>query len=103
MAKVEVVERVLLGNDEVAADLRARFDTAGVRVFDLIGAPGSGKTALLEATMQALNGRLRIGVLVGDLATRRDADRIARHADQVVQINTGGGCHLEAHHVAKGV
>jgi hydrogenase nickel incorporation protein HypB len=103
MAKVEVIERVLGGNDEVAASLRAKFDATGLRVLDMIGSPGSGKTALLEATMQALPASVRVGVLVGDLATRRDADRIAKYASQVVQINTAGGCHLEAHHVEKGV
>ena len=103
MTQVEVIEAVLGGNDEVAAQLRERFDAAGVRTLDIIGSPGSGKTALLEATLPALPPALRVGVLVGDLATRRDADRIARVASQVVQINTAGGCHLEAHHVEKGV
>ncbi len=113
--KVSVVENVLKLNDEVAALNRATLKAAGVYTIDLIGAPGCGKTALLEATLQRLRsqpaavggrgddsaaaGPIRTAVIVGDLATQRDADRMARFSDQVVQINTGKGCHLEAHHV----
>ncbi|HYM84092.1 MAG TPA: hydrogenase nickel incorporation protein HypB, partial [Candidatus Dormibacteraeota bacterium] len=64
-----------------------------------IGGPGSGKTELLAATLRALRGRLQAAVLVGDLTTRRDADRLAPWCDRVVQISTGQGCHLEAHQV----
>lgn len=97
--KVTVVENVLKLNDEVAALNRAALRQAGIFTIDLIGAPGCGKTALLEATLERLRPKLRAAVIVGDLATQRDADRLARHAEQVVQVNTGKGCHLEAHHV----
>lgn len=96
--QVPVIERVLKANDELAAINRRRLVEAGVFTIDLIGAPGSGKTALLEATLPRLNG-LRAGVIAADLATQRDADRLAPVATQVVQINTGRGCHLEANHV----
>lgn len=96
--RVSVVQNVLKLNDEIAAMNREILRRAGVLTIDLIGAPGCGKTALLEATIQKLP-QLRIGVIVGDLATQRDADRMARWSDQVVQINTGKGCHLEANHV----
>jgi hydrogenase nickel incorporation protein HypB len=99
MKKVPVVENLLKLNDEVAALNRERFRSAHVLVLDLIGATGCGKTALLEATLRELAGQLRMGVLVGDLTTTRDAERLARWCDQVVQINTGRGCHLEAHQV----
>ena len=97
--RVPLVERVLEMNDEIAAANRTQLERRGIFSVDLIGAPGSGKTALLEATLQAMHGRRRPAVLVGDLATRRDGDRLARGGDQVVQISTGQGCHLEANQV----
>jgi hydrogenase nickel incorporation protein HypB len=97
--RVPLAERVLEANDEVAADNRAELERRGIFSIDLIGAPGSGKTAILEATLRALRGRRRPAVLVGDLATRRDGDRLARWCDKVVQISTGQGCHLEANQV----
>jgi hydrogenase nickel incorporation protein HypB len=96
--KVAVVENVLKLNDELAAVNRRTLREAGVFTIDLIGAPGCGKTTLLETTLQRLSD-LHVGVLCGDLATQRDADRINRYSDHVVQINTGKGCHLESHHV----
>lgn len=96
---VSVVENVLKLNDEMAALNRQALKAGGVFTLNLIGAPGCGKTALLEATLQRLAGQARPAVLVGDLTTARDAQRMAQWCDQVVQINTGRGCHLEAHHV----
>ncbi|MEI8197311.1 MAG: hydrogenase nickel incorporation protein HypB, partial [Phycisphaerae bacterium] len=97
--KVEVIENVLKLNDEIAALNRQALQAHGIRALDLIGAPGCGKTALLEYTLRALKGQLRIAVIVGDLATQRDADRLAPWTDQVVQVNTGQGCHLDANQV----
>jgi hydrogenase nickel incorporation protein HypB len=98
--RVPIVERVLEANDDIAAVTRAELARRGIFSIDLIGAPGSGKTALLEATLQRLAERStlrrRPAVLVGDLATRRDGDRLARWCERVVQISTGEGCHLEA-------
>jgi hydrogenase nickel incorporation protein HypB len=94
--RLPVEERILEANDEVALTTRGELARRGIFAVDLIGAPGSGKTALLEATLRALAGRHRPAVLVGDLATRRDGDRLARWCDRVVQISTGQGCHLEA-------
>jgi hydrogenase nickel incorporation protein HypB len=100
--RVPIVERVLEANDEIAAKTRAELGRRGIFSIDLIGAPGCGKTALLEATLRRLAGRRRpaarheVAVLVGDLATRRDGDRLARWCERVVQISTGEGCHLEA-------
>jgi hydrogenase nickel incorporation protein HypB len=94
--RLPVARRIFEANDEIAAAVRAELARRGVFAIDLIGAPGSGKTALLEATLRALKGRARPAVLVGDLATRRDGDRLARWCDRVVQISTGEGCHLEA-------
>jgi hydrogenase nickel incorporation protein HypB len=97
--RIELVERVLEANDTIAAATRIDLERRGILSIDLIGAPGSGKTALLEATLRELRGRaggIRPAVLVGDLTTQRDGDRLARWCDQVVQISTGQGCHLEA-------
>jgi|SRR5664280_2305772 len=94
--RIPIVERVLEANDQLAATVRTDLERRGIFAVDIIGAPGSGKTALLEATLRALKGRRRPAVLVGDLATRRDGDRLAKWCDQVVQISTGQGCHLEA-------
>ena len=99
MKQIAVVEDVLKRNDEIAALNRETFRGAGILALDLIGAPGCGKTALLEATLRQLRGRIETGVLVGDLATSRDGDRLRRWADQVAQINTGMGCHLDANQV----
>jgi hydrogenase nickel incorporation protein HypB len=99
MVRVPIAQRVLEANDEIAAATRTELSRRGIFSVDLIGAPGSGKTALLEATLRALAGRRRPAVLVGDLATRRDGDRLARWCDRVIQISTGEGCHLEASQV----
>ena len=101
--KVPVIENVSKLNDEVASLNRRTLLEAGVYALDLIGAPGCGKTTLLEATLRSLQNELRIGVLVGDLATTRDGDRLARWTSQVVQINTGRGCHLDANQVRQGL
>jgi hydrogenase nickel incorporation protein HypB len=97
--RVEVAERVLATNDEIAATTRASLAQRKIYAVDLMGAPGAGKTALLEATLRAVAGSHTPAVLVGDLTTRRDGDRLARWCDRVVQISTGQGCHLEAHQV----
>ena len=97
--QISVVENVLKLNDEMAGLNRESLRKAGIFSLNLIGAPGCGKTALLESTLQRLTGKRRLAVMVGDLATARDAERMAPWCDQVVQINTGRGCHLEANHV----
>lgn len=101
--KVPVVENVLKLNDEVARGNRQTLLDAGLFTLNLIGAPGCGKTALLEATLQRLRDEFRVGVLVGDLTTSRDGERLAQWTDHVVQINTGRGCHLDANQVRQGM
>ncbi len=101
--RIEVVENVQKVNDRIAAVNRALLHEHGVRSFNLIGAPGCGKTAWLERTLASLPAGLVVGVLTGDLATTRDAERIAAHTPHVAQINTGRGCHLEAHQVQEGL
>ena len=91
------VDRAILGhNARFAERNRQRFKDANVRVLNIVSSPGSGKTALLERTLTDLRGRLRIGVHVGDLRTDNDARRLSGKGAPVVQIVTGGTCHLEA-------
>jgi len=99
-----LVETDLLAkNDRLAAGNRALFRQAGVFVLNLVSSPGSGKTTLLERTLREQGGQLRFAVLEGDQQTSRDADRIAATGVPVRQINTGAGCHLDAHMVGHGV
>lgn len=95
-ASIGVFERLLAQNDLIASHNRHHFDTAGSFVINLMSAPGSGKTALLEATIDLLKGRFRIAVIEGDLETENDAARIRRHGVPAVQITTGTACHLDA-------
>ncbi len=94
--KVKVVTNILEANDRIAAENRKMFEEAGVYVINLMSGPGAGKTSLLEKTISELNGKIRIGVIEGDIAGTDDAQRIENLGVPVVQINTGGACHLDA-------
>ncbi len=94
---LELRSQVLSKNDQVAAQLRARFEAAGVVALNLVSSPGTGKTAFLERTLTLLIAAgVRTATLVGDLATDNDARRLARSGGVVRQIETHGYCHLEA-------
>lgn len=93
---IPVVEKILSANDRLALQNRARFDEAGVFAINIMASPGAGKTSLIEQTIRGLQGRLRIGMINGDIATSFDADRAAAAGAAAVQINTGGDCHLDA-------
>ncbi len=99
--KVKVVTRILEANDRIAEENRKRFQEAGVYVVNLMGAPGAGKTTLLERTIQALKPHLKIGVIEGDIVGSDDAERIGALDVPVVQINTGGACHLDANMISE--
>ena len=94
--KIPVVKEILSANDQVAAENRAEFDAAGVFVLNLMASPGAGKTSLILATVDQLPEEVRPGVIEGDLASTIDADTIAAQGIPVVQVNTGGSCHLDA-------
>ena len=94
--KIDVVPKVMKVNDDLAQRVRARLRAAGVASVNLISAPGSGKTSLIETALRSLDGKPRIGVIEGDPDTTLDAERIAACGAPVVQVNTAGGCHLEA-------
>jgi hydrogenase nickel incorporation protein HypB len=99
---VELRQGILKKNDELARELRSRFEAAGVLVLNLVSSPGTGKTEFLQKTLTALrlNGS-RAAALVGDLETDNDARRLALSGVPVRQINTHGICHLEAEMVGR--
>ncbi len=97
---IEVRERVMAKNDELASEVRRRLEAHGVTAFNLVSSPGSGKTTLLERTLDALGHELGIAVVTGDVQTRNDAERLARRTTRLVQaVVTGGACHLDARQV----
>ena len=96
---VDVLQGLLRANDAQAAHNRAHFDGHGVLAINLMSSPGAGKTALLEATIDALRDELRIAVIEGDLETENDARRIRAKGVPALQITTGTACHLDAHMV----
>jgi hydrogenase nickel incorporation protein HypB len=93
---IDVQHRILSENDARAEHNREHFEAAGVLAINLMGSPGSGKTALLEATARALGGRLALHAVSGDLATERDADRLNAAGILAASITTGSACHLDA-------
>jgi len=93
--KVKVATKILEANDRIAIENRRLFDKAGLFVINLMSAPGAGKTSVLEKTLLYDSG-LKIGVIEGDIAGSDDAERVEKLGAPVVQINTGGACHLDA-------
>jgi hydrogenase nickel incorporation protein HypB len=99
MPTVTVVEQVMKANDQIAAQNQQTLDAHQTVAVNIMASPGAGKTSLLMRTVEALRGRLRIGAIEGDTASQVDADRVAAGGTPVVQINTGGGCRLDANMV----
>lgn len=93
---VDVRENIFNANDRLAEDNRKLFDTFNVFSLNLMASPGAGKTSLIERTIQALKGRLKLSVIDGDIATNIDAERAAAAGAIAYQVNTGGECHLDA-------
>lgn len=98
--KVALRTDVLTNNNKAAEFNRELFTDSNTLVINLMSSPGAGKTTLLEETVRALSGKYKIAVIEGDLATERDADRIRAMGAKAVQINTHGGCHLDARMIA---
>jgi hydrogenase nickel incorporation protein HypB len=96
MNRIAVEKKVLNENQILAEQLRERYRQHGILCVNLISAPGSGKTALLERTLERMNKSARVAVLTGDLQTENDAKRLAKFGFPVKQITTGGTCHLDA-------
>ena len=97
--KIPIVENILSANDRLAAENSKLLMEKGVLVINVMSSPGAGKTSLILKTIEALGERLRIGVIEGDVASRVDADTVEGMGVPVVQINTGGTCHLDANMV----
>ena len=96
MTRIPVVEQILSANDALAEDNRKRLRSAGVFSINVMASPGAGKTSLIEETIKGLGAQYRVAVIEGDIATQIDAERVEKAGAISVQINTGGGCHLEA-------
>jgi hydrogenase nickel incorporation protein HypB len=99
---VDVHQSLFAANDAIAKSNREHFEAMGAIAINLISSPGSGKTTLLEHTIDALGGEFNIGVIEGDIETDRDAKRIRAKGVPVVQLTTGGACHLDAAMTHKG-
>ncbi len=100
---IRIEEDLLAKNNHLAAHNREHFAAHGIFALNLVSSPGSGKTTLLEKTISLLKDEISFAVLEGDQQTSNDADRIAATGAPVHQINTGAGCHLDAHMVGHGV
>ncbi len=96
---VQILTGLLDANDHQAAHNREHFSEHDVLAINLMSSPGAGKTALLEATIEAFDGKVRIAVIEGDLETENDAERIRAKGVPAIQISTGSACHLDAHMV----
>lgn len=101
MTRVPLEGKVLSENERAAAELRADFARCGIFAANLIGSPGSGKTALLERTLESYESSRRVAVLTGDIQTDADAARLGRYGFPVRQITTAGACHLDARMVRR--
>jgi hydrogenase nickel incorporation protein HypB len=99
--RISIVENILSANDSLAQKNREVLDQAGVFAINIMASPCAGKTTFIIKTLEALHGRLRMGVIEGDIATSIDADKAAAAGLPAVQINTGGECHLDAVMVSK--
>lgn len=99
--KVEIKQSPMEKNNERAREIRERLEDKGIFILNLMSSPGSGKTTLLEKIADVAGDRFKMGIIEGDLATERDADRIRAKGIQCVQINTNGGCHMDSHMIDK--
>lgn len=94
--RIPIVENILSANDRIAQRNREMLDQLDVYAINVMASPGAGKTSFILKTLEALNGRLKLGVIEGDLATSIDAEKAMAAGLPAVQINTGGECHLDA-------
>jgi len=101
--KIPVVQKVLEANERIADENRRLFEEMDVLVINLVSGPGAGKTTLLEKTIHGLKDQYRFGVIEGDIQSTLDAERIASTGIPVVQINTGGACHLDGNMIREAI
>lgn len=100
---IEVKEGILSDNKALANELRHKLQRTGTFMVNLMSSPGSGKTSLILRTIDALKDKLRIGVIEADIASTVDSEKVASHGIKVVQLRTGGFCHLDATMVSEGL
>ncbi len=103
MERVPLERKVLSENDRIAAELRERFAQRGILALNFISSPGSGKTSLLERTLESFAAGTRVALLTGDIQTDNDAQRLAKYGFPTRQITTGGACHLDARMIERGL
>ncbi|GAH35786.1 unnamed protein product [marine sediment metagenome] len=94
--EIKVVKDILGANEQIAERNRQLLDSKGVLAVNLMSSPGAGKTSLILETIKRLKGKTRLGIIEGDVSSSLDAEVISKEGVPVVQINTGGGCHLDA-------
>lgn len=94
--KIKVLKDILSANEQLAERNRQLLDSQGVFAVNLMSSPGAGKTSLILETIKKLKGKIKLGVIEGDVSSSLDAERIGKENVPVLQINTGGGCHLDA-------
>ena len=99
--EIKVLKDILSANDRIAQENRKLLDKKGVFAINVMASPGAGKTSVILRTISGLKNKVRIGVIEGDVSSRIDADRIAKENVPVLQINTGGECHLDANMVQR--
>ena len=96
MKEVKVLTKILKANDMIAVEIRSLLDSHGIPCLNLMSSPGAGKTTFLEETARLLSGSLSLAAIEGDVATSLDGERLNAAGIPTVQVNTGGGCHLDA-------
>lgn len=94
--KIKVLKDILDANEQIALKNRRKLDRRGIFAINIMSSPGAGKTSLIVATLRQLKGQVKVGVIEGDIASSWDAEIVAKEGVPVIQINTGGGCHLDA-------
>jgi hydrogenase nickel incorporation protein HypB len=99
--EIRIMKNILDRNQNKANEVRELLKSKGVIMVNIISSPGAGKTTLLERTCEKLSGKLRMGVIEGDITTDRDAQRLKKYDIPIVVINTEGGCHLDSHSISK--
>ena len=98
--EIKVLKDILGANEQIAEKNRQLLDSNNVFAVNLMSSPGAGKTSLILATIKSLQGKARVGVIEGDVSSSVDAEKVGKEGVPVIQINTGGGCHLDANMVS---
>ena len=99
--EIKILKNILESNENCAGKIRAVLDEKKIKMFNFISSPGSGKTSLLEKTLECLAEKYRFAIIEGDITTDKDAVRLSSYPSQLVLINTGGGCHLNSNSILR--